>query len=113
MVLEKMRLSILKRANTISSAKTAQYYNNLFFDDFYDVQWENNIGQEAYTFGFATPENKHLWTDFELQNVREFTNSEKSIVINAMSDWGEALPEVNFIQSDDGNRPDLFFALGR
>jgi hypothetical protein len=96
----------------ISPAKTAQYYNNLFFDDFSDVRWENNIGQEAYTFGFATPENKHLWTDFELQNVREFTNSEQSIVINAMSDWGEALPEVNFIQSDDGNRPDLFFCFG-
>ncbi|MDB3860654.1 hypothetical protein N9301_04175 [Paracoccaceae bacterium] len=96
----------------ISSAKTAQYYHNLFFDDFDDVRWENNIDQAAYTFGFATPENKYLWTDFELQNVREFTNSEKDIVIKAMSDWGEALPEVHFTQSDDGSRPDLFFCIG-
>ena len=96
----------------ISSAKTAQYYNNLFVDDFDDVRWENNIDHAAYNFGFVTPENKHLWTDFELQNVREFTNSEKDIVINAMSDWGEALPEAHFTQSDDGSRPDLFFCIG-
>jgi hypothetical protein len=91
---------------------TADYYNSLFYDDFDDIRWENNVNQEPYTFGFATLENKHLWTKFELMNVREFTSNEKAIVIEAMSDWGEALPEVQFVPSNGDILPDIFFCVG-
>ena len=109
---EKKEIINSEETNTISSAKTAQYYTSLFFEEFSDLSWSDNIGHDPYTYGFATPENKSLWTGFELLNVRYFTSAQENIAIEAMSNWDEALPNVHFTLSTTNTLPDIFFCIG-
>ena len=91
--------------------KDLSFFTEKFYDDFYNVKWNNEKTIIAITYSFPSDSLRNDDTNLSTNLIRQFTASEKVILKEAISLWDNELDTIEFKYVDDDKLADLTFGL--
>ena len=81
--------------------KDLSFFTEKFYDDFYNVKWNNGKTIITITYSFPSDSLRNDDTSLSTNLIRGFTASEKVILEEAISLWDNELDTIEFKYVDD------------
>ena len=91
--------------------KDLSFFTEKFYDDFYNVKWNDEKTIITITYSFLSDSLRNDDTSLSTNLIRGFTASEKVILEEAISLWDNELDTIEFKYVDDDKLADLTFGL--